>query len=136
MTHGQVKRWLYRARNIQGEVRQLEEKKRQTRERLTNMTQTFSGMPSGGSHDPHKFDAILELDSMISSRLNILSAIEAEELNIINTLPDSRHRSILIGFYLNGKKMETVAEENCYALQHAYRLKREAEKALQDVIKC
>ena len=94
-----AKQWLNRGRRIDQEISKLMETKALIEARLTSITQSYDSDGAQSTKDPHKFDRLVEIDSLISERADELTRTKAEILTTINQLPDSRQRMVLISYY-------------------------------------
>ena len=117
-----AKQWLNRARRLDEEIAKLEDTRRRTRERVTSITQSYDSDGAQSTKDPHKFDRLAELNSLISVRTDELVHIKAEILETINRLPDRRQRLVLISYYVDGKTWEQTAVDMNYSYMHVTRI--------------
>lgn len=117
-----AKQWLNRGRRIDQEISKLMETKALIEARLTSITQSYDSDGAQSTKDPHKFDRLVEIDSLISERADELTRTKAEILTTINQLPDSRQRMVLISYYIDGKTWEQTAVDLHYSYMHIMRL--------------
>lgn len=117
-----AKQWLNRGRRIDQEISKLMETKELIEARLTSITQSYDSDRAQSTKDPHKFDRLVEIDSLISERADELTRTKAEILTTINLLPDSRQRMVLISYYIDGKTWEQTAVDLHYSYMHIMRL--------------
>ena len=117
-----AKQWLNRGRRIDQEISKLMETKALIEARLTSITQSYDSDGAQSTKDPHKFDRLVEIDSLISERADELTRTKAEILTAINQLPDSRQRLVLISYYIDGKTWEQTAVDLHYSYMHIMRI--------------
>lgn len=117
-----AKQWLNRGRRIDQEISKLMETKALIEARLTSITQSYDSDGAQSTKDPHKFDRLVEIDSLISERADELTRTKAEILTTINQLPDSRQRMVLISYYIDGKTWEQTAVDLHYSYMHIMRI--------------
>ena len=117
-----AKQWLNRGRRIDQEISKLMETKALIEARLTSITQSYDSDGTQATKDPHKFDRLVEIDSLISERADELTRTKAEILTTINQLPDSRQRMVLISYYIDGKTWEQTAVDLHYSYMHIMRI--------------
>lgn len=117
-----AKQWLNRGRRIDQEISKLMETKALIEARLTSITQSYDSDGAQTTKDPHKFDRLVEIDSLISERADELTRTKAEILTTINQLPDSRQRMVLISYYIDGKTWEQTAVDLHYSYMHIMRI--------------
>ena len=117
-----AKQWLNRGRRIDQEISKLMETKELIEARLTSITQSYDSDGAQSTKDPHKFDRLVEIDSLISERADELTRTKAEILTAINQLPDSRQRMVLISYYIDGKTWEQTAVDLHYSYMHIMRI--------------
>lgn len=117
-----AKQWLNRGRRIDQEISKLMETRELIEARLTSITQSYDSDGAQATKDPHKFDRLVEIDSLISERADELTRTKAEILTTINHLPDSRQRMVLISYYIDGKTWEQTAVDLHYSYMHIMRI--------------
>lgn len=126
---------MNRARRIDREISQLLELKQHTRDRLTNITQTLTADIVSGSHDPHKFDKLAELESDINTKIDELVEVKREIFHLIQQLPTRSHRLVLMSYYLDMRTWEQTAVNMNYSWRQTMRIHGQAlievEKILQ-----
>lgn len=104
-----------------------------------SITQKYDGDITTGTKDPHKFDRLAELESMVDEKVDELVATKAEILGTISMLKDNRQRIALTEYYLEMRTWEQVAVDINYSFPqtmriHGYAL-GEISKLLKDEIK-
>lgn len=130
-----AKQWLNRGRRIDQEIAKLEESRRLIEERLTSITQSYSGDGAQTSKDPHKFDRLAEINSQISERTDELIRVKAEILETINRLSDQRQRMVLLSYYIDGKTWEQTAVDLSYSWRQVMRIHGHALKEIELTVK-
>lgn len=129
-----AKQWLNRARRIDREIRTLEEVISSTRERLESVTQSYSGDGAQSSKDPHKFDRLVELESLVNEKIDEQIQIKTEILEAISQIRDRRQRIVLTEYYLNMKTWEQVAVEINYSWRQVMNIHGRALQEMQRII--
>ena len=129
-----AKQYLNRVRRIDKEIEVLLRQVQRTRERLESVTQNYDSDGATGTKDPHKYDRLVELESLIDTKIDEQIALKAEILKTIMQLQDRRHRLVLMEYYVEMKTWEQVAVDLGYAWRHVMRLHGLALKALQEVL--
>ena len=128
--------WLNRARKIDKEINDLVNLAQHTRNRLTSITQSLDGIIVSGSHDPHKFDSLVELENSVNQKIDEFIAIKTEIFRLLSCLPDRNQRLALIAYYLDMKTWEQVAVDMHYSYDNIMRIRKcgllEVEKMLQE----
>ena len=126
---------MNRARRIDREISQLLELQQHTRDRLTNITQTLTADIVSGSHDPHRFDKLAELESDINTKIDELVEVKREIFHLIQQLPTRSHRLVLMSYYLDMRTWEQTAVNMNYSWRQTMRIHGQAlievEKILQ-----
>ena len=84
--------------------------------------------------DPHKFDRLVEYQSMIEEKLAEQAAVKSEIMAAIYQLKDRRQRLILMGRYLDMKKWEQIASELNYSYMNVTRIHGYALQEVQKII--
>ena len=123
--------WLSRAKDIQLEIRQLQEVRRRAFDQLTRVTPSMSGMPGGGSTDEHKTDRLVILDSLIEEQKQKLAESYEEILRAIETVPSATGRTILKDLYIMGKSWEQIGRHVHYSPRQCQRLHGKALMAIK-----
>ena len=129
-----AKQWLNRARRIGREIRTLEEVITSTRERLESVTQSYSGDGAQSTKDPHKFDRLVELESLVNEKIDEQIKIKTEILEAISQIRDRRQRIVLTEYYLNMKTWEQVAVEINYSWRQVMNIHGRALQEMQRII--
>ena len=126
---------MNRARRIDREISQLLELQQHTRDRLTNITQTLTADIVSGSHDPHRFDKLAELESEINNKIDDLVAVKTEIYRTLCKLPDRNQRLVLIAYYLDMTTWEQIAVNMNYSYQHIMWIRKKAIEGVDALIK-
>ena len=121
-----AKPWLARGRWIEREISALMKTRDETRDRLTRITQNYDGDGAQSSKDPHKFDALLELEDRLDAMIDKLYQTKNEILDAIDKLEDSRERIALRAYYIDMKTWEEVAVELKYTWRQTMRIRKTA----------
>lgn len=120
-----VRQWLGRARGINREIEALLNTKKETRDQLLRITQNYSADGAQSTKDPHKYDRLAELDSLIDQKVDELLVMKAEITNAISSVQDGRQRTVLLSYYVRCKTQEGIAVEEKYSYRTVKRLLRE-----------
>lgn len=130
-----AKQYLNRVRRIDEDIAELLDTKTKAREALERMTQNYSGDGAQSTKDPHKFDRLVVLDSLIDELIDQQIAIKAETLSTIAKLKDNRMRIMLEKYYINMKSWHQVAREMHYSDSHMRKMHGYALLAVDKLIK-
>lgn len=129
-----AKQYLNRVRRIDKEIEALLRMVRKTRESLESMTQNYDGDGAQSTKNPHKFDRLVELESMVDKKIDEQIDLKAEILNTIMQLDDRRQRLVLMEYYVEMKTWEQVAVDLNYSYMHITRLHGYALKEIGKII--
>jgi DNA-directed RNA polymerase specialized sigma subunit len=129
-----AKQWLGRARFIDREIALLQKTKAETRDSLTKITQSYESDGAQVSKDPHKFDRLAELESMIDEKVDELTATKKEILQVIFKLEDRRQKMVLISYYIRMKTFEQIAVEMNYSFRQITNIRRRGIMEVQKLI--
>lgn len=110
-----AKQYLYRVRRIDKEIEALLRLVQRTRESLETSTQNYEADGAQSSKNPHKFDRLAELESMVDEKIDEQIALKAETLETIMKLEDRRQRLVLMEYYIEMKTFEQVAVDINYS---------------------
>lgn len=127
-----AKQWLARGRWIEREITALMKTRDEIRDRLTHITQSYDGDGAQSTKDPHKFDALLEMEDRLDEMIDKLYQTKNEILAAIDKLEDSRERIALRAYYIDMKTWEEVAVELHYAWQQTMRIRKSAIQHIED----
>lgn len=125
---------MNRVRRIDKEIEALLRLVQRTRESLESVTQNYNGDITTGTKNPHKYDRLVELESLVDEKIDQQIALKAEILNTIMQLEDRRQRLVLMEYYVEMKTWEQVAVDLNYAWRHVMRLHGIALKSMQEVL--
>lgn len=121
-------------RRIDKEIEALLRLVQRTRESLESITQNYSSDGAQTTKNPHKFDRLIELESMVDQKIDEQIALKAEILSTIMQLDDRRQRIVLMEYYIEMKTWEQVAVDMNYSYMHITRLHGYALKEVQKII--
>jgi len=131
-----ARQWLGRARGIDKEINMLLRTKRETRDRLLKITQSYVKDSVSGSRDPHKFDRLIEIEDLIDQKIDEQLVAKKEIAEAVMQIEDRRHRQVLLGYYVRCTTLERIAVEMDYSYKQVKRFHRdgiaEIEKKLQE----
>ena len=105
-----------------------------TRESLESVTQNYDSDGSQGTKNPHKYDRLVELESLVDQKIDEQIALKSEILRTIMKLSDRRQRLVLMEYYVEMKTWEQVAVDMNYSYMHITRIHGYALKAIQEVL--
>ena len=129
-----AKQFLSRGRWIEREISALMRTRDETRDRLTHITQSYDGDGAQSTKDPHKFDALVELEYKLDERIDALCAAKTEILDTIQQLTDSRERLALQLYYIDMKTWEEVCVELHYSWRQTMYIRKQAIKHVDEII--
>lgn len=129
-----AKQFLSRGRWIEREITALMRTRDETRDRLTHITQNYDSDGAQSTKDPHKFDALIELEYRLDERIDELCAVKTEILDTISKLEDSRERLALQLYYIDMKSWEQVAVELNYSWRQTMYIRKQAIKHVEENI--
>lgn len=117
-----TKQWLLRARNIDREIDSLIKARGELYDRVTKITQSYTGDVVQSTKDPHRFEKLAEYEIEIEQRIDRLIDVKREINAGINQLKDWRLRMVLFERYLLGRTWEQIAVDMHFSYQHVCRL--------------
>lgn len=129
-----AKQYLNRVRRVDKEITALLNLIQRTRDSITKITQAYDGDGTQSTKDPHKFDRLAELESLVDEKIDEQLALKTEILKTISKLTDRRYRLILTEYYLDMKTWEQVAVDLNYSYMHVTRLHGYALKGVETII--
>lgn len=129
-----AKQYLNRVRRIDKEIEALLRLVQKTRTSLESVTQNYETDGAQSSKDPHKYDRLVELESLVDSKIDEQIELKAEILKTIMQLDDRRQRLVLMEYYVEMKTWEQVAVDLNYSYMHITRLHGYALKEVQKLI--
>lgn len=128
-----AKQYLNRVRRIDKEIAALLRLVQSTRESLENTTQSYSSDGAQSTKNPHKFDRLVELESLVDAKIDEQIALKAEILGTIMQLTDRRQRLVLMEYYVEMKTFEQVAVDINYSWRQIMNIHGHA---LKEVERC
>ena len=131
-----AKQYLNRARRIDKEIDALLRLVQTTRDSVESVTQNYDKDTTTGTKNPHKFDGLVELESMVEQKIEELIALKADILDTISKLKDNRQRILLTKYYLQMLTWEQVAVDMDYSFQHTMRMHGYALQEIERIINC
>ena len=129
-----AKQYLNRVRRIDKEIEALLRLVQRTRESLETVTQNYEADGAQSTKNPHKYDRLVELESLVDAKIDEQISLKAEILNTIMQLEDRRQRLVLMEYYVEMKTWEQVAVDMNYSYMHITRIHGYALKAIQEVL--
>ena len=129
-----AKQFLSRGRWIEREIQSLMKTRDETKDRLTSITQNYDSDGAQSSKDPHKFDALVELEDKIDRKIGELYQVKNEIFDVIEQLQDSRERIALRVYYIDMKSWEQVAVDLNYTWRQTMRIRKTALERVEQII--
>jgi len=136
-----AKQYLNRARRIDQEIDSLLLAVQSTRESLESITQNYNGDLTTGSKNPHKFDRLVELESMVDNKIDNLVDVKVEILETISRVNDGKQRELLTLYYTTKDEAtnkpltwEQVAVKMNYSWRRVMEIHGSALKEIQRII--
>ncbi len=117
-----AKEWLQRGWKLDKEINALLSLRAEARRRATSVSPSYNGDVVQSTANPHKFDRLVELESLIDARVDKLTGIRAEILTAIAQVPDARYRTLLLERYTEFKTWEQIAVDMGYTWRQVCRL--------------
>lgn len=127
--------YLWRYAAACEEMDQLEEEMLKWLGKANKLTATLSDMPAGGER-LQMDDAVvkyLEVADGLTAKISEATAIKIDIENYINTIPNSRLKTILRLRYINNVKWEEICCKVHCSWQHVHRLHIYALEALEEI---
>lgn len=109
-----TKEWFSRGRRLDAHIDSLLRTRQKLRDDLTSTTARYTGDVVDGTRDPHKFDALVDLEDMIDREVDRLYAVKQEILAVALRVEDKASCDLLIKRYVDCKKWEHIAVEMNY----------------------
>lgn len=128
-----AKQYLNRVRRIDKEIAALLRLVQSTRESLETITQNYNSDGAQSTKNPHKFDRLVELESLVDAKIDEQIALKSEILRTIMKLSDRRQRLVLMEYYVEMKSFEEVSVEIHYSWKQTHRIHA---AALKEVERC
>ena len=129
-----AKQYLNRVRRIDKEISALLRLVQKTRESLLTVTQNYESDGAQATKNPHKYDRLIELESLVDTKIDEQISMKAEILDTIMKLDDRRQRLVLMEYYIEMKTWEQVAVDLNYSYMHVTRIHGYALKEIQKVL--
>lgn len=129
-----AKQYLRRVRRIDKEIEALLRLKQKTKDSLMSITQKYDGDGAQSTKDPHKFDRLAEIESLIDSKVDEQIDLKAEILKTIMQLEDRTYRILLMEYYVEMKTWEQVAVDMNYSWRQIMNLHGYALREVQKII--
>lgn len=129
-----AKQYLNRVRYIEEEISALLRMVHKTRMRLVSITQNYDSDGAQITKDPHKYDRLVELESMVDERIDAQINLKAEITNTIMQLSDRNQRIVLISHYLSMDKWGQTAALIHRSYKQTLRIHGYALKEIEKII--
>lgn len=129
-----AKQYLNRVRRIDKEITALLRLVQKTRESLETITQNYDSDGAQSTKNPHKYDRLVELESLVDQKIDEQIQMKADILCTIMQLDDRRQRLVLMEYYIEMKTWEQVAVDLNYSYMHVTRIHGYALKEVQKIL--
>lgn len=137
-----AKQFLSRARSLDGEIDDLLSSKQSVIDEVTKVTQNYDADGAQSTKNPHKFDRLIELESLIDAKVDEQVQAKTEILKVIFRLQDERQRRVLCLYYTvkdekTGRPLtwEQVAVELHYSWKQTRRIHAKALVEVEAMLK-
>lgn len=108
-----VKEWLKDGRNLNFEIRALKEARSRALNAAVGGAVDYGAervQASNGNSTERLFVSYSQYSAELEQRISELEDYQNEMLKLINNIPNSTYRTLLIEYYINCKSWEDVAE--------------------------
>ena len=129
-----AKEWLQRGWKLDKEINALLSLRAEARRRALSISPSYKGDVVQSTANPHRFDRLVELESLIDARVDKLTGIRAEILTAIAQVPDARYRTLLIERYTEFKTWEQIAVDMGYSFRQITRMHGEGIREIGAII--
>ena len=129
-----AKQYLNRVRRIDKEIEALLRLVQRTRESLETVTQNYDSDGAQSTKNPHKYDRLVELESLVDAKIDEQIAMKSEILQTIMKLSDRRQRLVLMEYYIEMKTFEQVAVDIHYSWRQIMNIHGHALKEVQKLL--
>lgn len=129
-----AKQYLNRVRRIDKEISSLLRLVQRTRESLEAVTQNYDSDGAQSTKNPHRFDRLAELESIVDEKIDEQIQMKADILCTIMELDDRVQRILLMDYYVEMMTWEQVAVDLNYSYMHVTRLHGYALKEVQKIL--
>ncbi|MBO7682572.1 MAG: hypothetical protein J6T17_07470 [Clostridia bacterium] len=129
-----AKQYLNRVRRIDKEISNLLRLVQRTRESLETVTQNYDSDGAQSTKNPHRYDRLVELESLVDEKIDEQIQIKADTLCTIMKLDNRVQRILLMDYYVEMLTWEQVAVDLNYSYMHVTRLHGYALKEVQKIL--
>lgn len=129
-----AKQYLNRVRRIDKEISALIRLVQKTRESVESVTQNYNSDGAQSTKNPHKYDRLVELESLVDQKIDEQIQMKADILCTIMKLEDRRQRLVLLEYYIEMKTFEEIAVDIHYSWKQTHRIHANALKAIEYVL--
>lgn len=138
ITKGEIKNYLWKANEFSKSVRQLQEKIATLRSQAMKQTSAWSDTPRGGklisSPQEQAVEKIYEFQQLLEKKSIELIVQERLAWDLIDLLPDGRHKRVLIAYHINRLNLYQIAQQENYSERQIKRDKENAYYRLADIV--
>lgn len=116
-----VKEWLKNGRNLNFEIRALKEARNRALNAAVGGAVDYGAervQKSSGNSTERLFVSYSQYSAELEQRISELEDYQSEMLKLINNIPNSTYRTLLIEYYINCKSWERVEQDMNYSYVH------------------
>ena len=111
-----AKEWFARGRRLDMHIKSLQATREKLEASAQSTTSRYDGIVVDGTKDPHKFDALVQIEDMIGREEARLMEIKKEIFETICRMPsatedEKKYRDILMKRYVDCSRWEVIAVE-------------------------
>lgn len=133
-----VKEWLKNGRKLNFEIQELKEARDKALNNAIGGAVDYGAervQTSNGNSTERLFVSYSQYSAELEQRISELEEYQSEMLKLINNIPNSTYRTLLIEYYINCKSWEAVAECVSYEVRYTQKLHGRALKECGDFFK-
>lgn len=138
ISKGEIKNYLWKANEYSKGVRQLQEKIATLRSQAMKQTAAWTDTPRGGklvsSPQEQAMEKIYDFQQLLEKKSIELIVQERLAWDLIDLLPDGRHKRILIAYHINRMNIFQIAQQERYSERQIKRDKENAYYKLADIV--
>lgn len=115
-----VKEWLKNGRKLNFEIQELKEARDKALNNAIGGAVDYSAekvQTSNGNSTERLFVSYSQYSAELEQRISELEEYQSEMLKLINNIPNSTYRALLLAYYVNCKTWDEVAEALNYSVR-------------------
>ncbi len=115
-----VKEWLKNGRKLNFEIQELKEARDRALNNAVGGAMDYSAekvQTSNGNSTERLFVNYSQYSAELEQRISELGDYQAEMLRLINRVPESTYRALLLAYYVNCKTWDEVAKALSYSVR-------------------